>query len=200
MILSENTDLFGIPLNEYEVKKGDSSYSFFHVTNYETPPKRVTATKYKDPVGIYLFYKDAYIDVKVWEEKKYRWDAQIKSGAKILDLDHMDQALRIDFLEKAGIKLTPESISELLKKEEALSYSVDDFFEQLEDREPANGYMIYELLRAYFSSSIRFASFWKKYSYDVLSDEVGEVIYTGEPQAIVLNPQVIEWGERTLNQ
>jgi oligoribonuclease (3'-5' exoribonuclease)/8-oxo-dGTP pyrophosphatase MutT (NUDIX family) len=202
----------------------DIDYPYFHVSNHpETPTIHKTTTrggtdgKYYDPYGIYLFIKGEHIDVSEWGEKKYRWDAKIKRGAKIRLISGFDQSEKWSLMESIGIK-TGLDVYNALKKaiDEEDKIEFEYLQEQIEDvegnsRKPTleimqkvfkdgiQDVMWFRTIRSFFNNREKFTQFWKSQGIDGLEDDA-QAFYAGEPQLVILNPDVIEWGDREDNQ
>lgn len=181
-----------------------------------------------EPFGIYLFPKNEPT-IKSWADKKYRWDAKFKPGTKIVKLSNsllkMVEDAKVTLLNvlRNGNKIdldynegnflylleTLELESDLdedsyiptlemyhhspdLYKKEA-GPLIKAFKEWIGD----GGSHAWLSLMLHFNDSEKFSSFLKKYGDVILDDN--NSIYYNEPQLIVLNPSVIEWGERENN-
>lgn len=175
----------------------DTDYPYFHVSDHpETPsPQSHTGTIHDDPTGLYLFIKGKRVDQPGWKPKKYRWDAKLKSTPDdVIDLDYNE------LLEKAGITDIGAFIEELSTQNDMSSISHD--YENWLDEEEFSLWadIGYPLLRYHFNDDRdKFASFLKSEGVKALSDPEGFTIFHGEPQVLVLDPSIIEWGEREKN-
>lgn len=188
-------------INSLQVLAGiqDTEYPYYHVSDhFETPTIRSANEGHKDPAGIYFFYKGKYVAQGDWKSKKYRWDAKIK--ANIVDINDLDYD---DLLAKAGIKNVYQYVNSLqdaktmdLERWKELDYQpwLDNDEEQFVWTDVG-----FPLLREHFNDQKKFAKFFLDQGIKALQDTEGHTVFFGEPQVIVLDPSIIEWGPREEN-
>ena len=178
----------------------DTGYPYYHVSDHPDTPSLGSHTDsiHNDPSGLYLFFKGKPVDQTDWKPKKYRWDAKLKTAPDdVTDLDYNE------LLKKAGITDIEAFIEELSNKYDMSSIDHDygNWLEEEEEEEDAFLWsdIGYPLLRYRFNDRDKFANFLKSQGVKAISDPQGFTIFYGEPQVIVLDPSIIEWGEREEN-
>ena len=180
----------------------DTDYPYFHVSDHPEKPTVHYGGQHKDPAGIYLFYKGIPVDQTDWKPKKYRWDAKIKPGANILDVNRFAWN---EILAEIGIEDFDDYIYNLdLREDHGMDLAaIQDYYEiwkdEKEDDEDMRADVAWALLRNHFNDQKKFTSFLKSKGIDAIEDDSGDVIFYGEPQMIVINPSVIEWGPKEEN-
>lgn len=213
-----------IPTKNLKATSGikDLDYPYFHVSNHPELPSihEGTTRAIKDPYGIYLFLKGESVQINEWNDKKYRWDAKLKPNARILKFSTLNPKKSWALLNEAGIKTPMDAVNALEQSSDfgdeiEYDYFCDNF---IEDSDPdseqyteeeintawkkywdlhQSRYAFYRILRGHFNDRKKLTEFFSK-RYDVLWDDT-HAIYAGEPQLVVLNPEVIAWGPREEN-
>jgi len=213
-------------VSKIEIKKvlsgiKNTDYPYYRVSNSSQKPAATENNKRHDPYGVYLFIKGEPVDVSgMWSDAKWRWDAKLKSGAKILDLSKMNASLAFDLFKIAGLtnytaiwdlhKMKPHS-GAYDRPEEEVEYlfslnpnkdkpSEDQLKKAFNN---VNGNSAYRVLRLLYSTKFKtnkkFSELFIKAGFDALLDTVN-AIYPNEPQLIVFNPTNVIWGERERNE
>lgn len=231
----------------------DTDYPYYHVTDHPNKPTvrkdytKFTGNKRHDwePYGIFLFPKGEEVVTIGYGERKWRWDAKLKPGTKILDINvpgTMSKLLheakvtpysvisriggsmgyygsRLSDLmeaiyakqEDAGEKGDWSTIVSRLRGAQESENFADAFKEQLapiyagwKEWLMPEGYVDtdrgWAALVAHFSKdkADSITKFLKSQG-DVISDKDGNAFYDGEPQILVVNPNVIQWLKREKN-
>jgi hypothetical protein len=166
-----------------------------------------------DPAAIYFFIKSHKgYDYDTWEQKKWRWDANLKPKTKILNLSNATQQAQEKLLKLSGLP-TRESIWKFLKEDavhdEIRDYDpeklLEEFFQcdKAETEIPTDKATLfpsttYRILRLKCNGALKFSALLQKAGYDAVLDTV-DAHFAEEPQLVVLNPECIVWGERVKN-
>jgi len=191
--------------------KGDTSYPYYHVSDHPKTPRAHPSPKHNDPVGVFLFPKGHNVEVE-WSTKKYRWDAKLKPGLKLLPLN--DNTFGWDLFErlikKVGFltwralwtKITEDKgrgelpdvyyslWAHIDNGERSTGDTIRDAFQSYLTKEPWRQYII---LRDTVRDPAKFQRFLVSLGYDGLDDTDGSVIYGGEPQIVIFDEKNIEW-------
>ncbi len=181
----------------------DTDYPYYHVSNNPNPPAIRTdehGLKHDDPNGIYLFYKEKEVIDNDWISKKYRWDAKIKGTVRDIHSIPFDE-----WLKEVGVK-NPYKYAMSLKSAkvindvEHLQEKLTSYYEGEPDREITAEYG-YMLLKEKLKDRKSLTAFFKRKGIKAFGDSAteGNAIWWGEPQVIVLDPSIIEWGPREEN-
>lgn len=196
----------------------NSDYPYYHVSDHPELPK-ATSTQRHDPWGIYLFIKGEYVGLSAWANKKYRWDAKLKPGVRILDLSKVttDIAKKLFTLFKLPTLRDVWDLGD--RKSDPSTYDNpreerDNFFYPLKgnpsDVELKNnfehnkylGHALYRILRLQYPhiglNNKTFSNLFQKLGYDGIKDTVN-AIYPDEPQLIIFDEKNIIWGEQEKN-
>jgi len=212
-------------VSKLEIKKilsgvKDTDYPYYRVSNSSQKPTATEDNKRHDPYGVYLFIKGQPIDVSgEWSDKKWRWDAKLKKGVKILDLDKMNASVVSKLFATVGLT-TFTAIWDLHKMEKHRGAydnpeeEIHNFFyplhpytdkpteAELKKAFRPNGNAVYRVLRLLYPTKFKtnkiFSELFIKAGFDALLDTV-DAIYPLEPQLIVFNPANVIWGERERN-
>lgn len=143
------------------------------------------------------------MSVDEWAEKKWRWDARLKSEDGYLTVEQFGK----DF-DKVMAKLGVSGVKDLM---DILKQVRDDFheiyheikeeqnFEEIRSYFKNNPWLFYEFVRGYHQDRKAMTQFFQSLGYKGIIDQEGCCVYGGEPQIIVFDPKNIEWGERHEN-
>jgi GNAT superfamily N-acetyltransferase/8-oxo-dGTP pyrophosphatase MutT (NUDIX family) len=190
----------------------DTDFPYFHVSDHPETPRHNDKPKkpHFDPNGIFLFVKGEKVGVAEWQRKKYRWDAKLAPGTKLLDLDSMGPTSAWELIRRAGIK-TPQDCYDVLEYDwepEAEQMESDCGTPDAPDFEKkfwSNYFTIdhaataaYTIIRAHFKDRYKFTQFFRELGYDGIYDTHGAIYYE-EPQVVMMNPDKIIWGKREKN-
>lgn len=199
----------------------DTDFPYYRVSDSKRKPSATEDDSRHDPYGIYLFIKGEYVDVGGWSDMKYRWDAKLKSGTRLLDLGNIKLPLAIKLFKSAGLptlrdvwnvgKQDGVGGSYDIPEEEVnnLFYPLtvgkdnptdDDLRKNLMSKKHINAYRILRLQYPYFKTNKAFSQIFESAGYDGLKDDDGGgAIYPMEPQIIIFNPANIIWGNLEKN-
>jgi hypothetical protein len=208
---------------KYGVEGGvnDKDYPYYRVSDNPANPSATEDNKRHDPYGVYLFIKKQYVDIEDWGGKRYRWDAKLKPGLKLLNFAKMPKSVGFAILKAAGFKTMTE-IWNLHALKQGSRYDipkeeVSHFFyplnpsednpseEQLQkiaNKNISNNPNVYRIIRLVYPTKIKtnrnFSKIFQRLGYDGILDLDGAMM-TLEPQLIVFNPKNVIWHQREEN-
>jgi hypothetical protein len=164
---------------KYRIKADYDSYrdkTWIHYSKHEEMKFNYKAS-HQDPIGIY-FFPEGFKTAGSWHTNMYKYTANLKPDAKVLDLAKMN---------------TKEKALELIDKLGARPVSSDSVFQDEHASKYKNYYIdrAWEWLTNHYTG--RKAAFTKKLlntGYDAIFDDT-DSIFSGETQLIVLNPKML---------
>jgi len=186
----------------------DTEYPYYHVSEHPEPPtiRDSGGLKHDDPNGIYLFVKGKEVEQEGWKPKKYRWDAKLK-----VDFDNIDHFPFDEWLTELGVSDPLDYVRKLSVKrigDKPLNHfqeDVETFYENNQDEDDEHIKIAAEhgyILLKHVLGRAKLTSFLRKKgikAFGDTSEHLDNQIWPGEPQIIVLDPSVIEWGPREEN-
>ena len=208
---------------KYGVEGGvkDKDYPYYRVSNNPAKPSATEDNKRHDPYGVYLFIKKKYVDITDWGTKRYRWDAKLKPGLKLLNFAKMPKSVGFALFKAAGFKTMTE-IWNLHLRQQGSRYDIpaeevahffhplqpgkdkpsEEELQKIANKNISNNPNVYRIIRLVYPTKIKtnrnFSKIFQRLGYDGILDLDGAIM-TLEPQLIVFNPQNVIWGEREEN-
>lgn len=139
---------------------------------------------HQDPAGIYFFPAKIQPEASMWHDKAYRYTAQLKPGARVLDVSTITDQQINQLVQAAGPHVVEQFNAYIAQ------YPPDSISKKF--------HMAWERIRAWFAyeggKTRQFSSFnamIRRLGWDAIFDDTGS-IHVGEPQQLlVLNPRVL---------
>lgn len=173
-----------------------------------------SAARTGDPYAVYLFIKGKHVDVDLWNETKYQCDARVLPGAKILDLSLLSTPIAMALFKEAGFRSLGQIFTLGKMKihngydnpDEEVRHLFSDQYDPRKDTPSEDelkealvssglGHFVFRIIRviSHAMSPHEFSQIFVRAGYDCLLDTV-DAIYPGEPQLLVFDEKLIEWG------